>query len=69
METWQADDLHHQVVAMAEAIQQLGIREVTFYWYRKEYGGMCGDQLSQIKWLERWNQWLWRAVADPTLED
>lgn len=30
---------------MSDAIRQLGVSEVTFYRWRKEYGGMNGDQL------------------------
>ena len=33
---------------MAGAIRQLGISEVTFYGWRKEYGGMSGDQLRRL---------------------
>jgi transposase-like protein len=30
---------------MADAIRQIGVTEVTFYRWRKEYGGMKSDQL------------------------
>ena len=40
---------------MANAIRQLGVSEVTFYRWRKEYAGMSGDQLR-------------RAVSDLTLD-
>ena len=33
---------------MADAIRQLGISEVTYYSWRKEYGGMSGDQLRRL---------------------
>ena len=29
-------------------IRQLGISEVTYYRWRKEYGGMSGDQLRRL---------------------
>ena len=35
----QAEVLHGQGMVMAEAIRQLGVSEVTFYRWRKEYGG------------------------------
>ena len=37
--------LHGQDMSMADAIRQLGISEVTYYGWRKEYGGMSGDRL------------------------
>ena len=51
----QAEVLHGQGMSMADAIRQLGISEVTYYRWRKEYGGMSGDQLR-------------RAVSDLTLD-
>ena len=51
----QAEVLHDQGTSMADAIRQLGISEVTYYRWHKEYGGMSGDQLR-------------RAVSDLTLD-
>ena len=45
----QAEVLHGQGLSMADAIRQIGISEVTFYRWRKEYGGMSGDQLRRLK--------------------
>ncbi len=42
-----------QAMSMADAIRQLGISEVTFYRWRKEYAGMSGDQLRRLKELEK----------------
>ena len=64
----QAEVVHGQGMAMAEAIRQLGISEVTFYRWRNEYGGMSGHQLSRLKQLEKENERLRRAVADLTLD-
>jgi transposase-like protein len=64
----QAEVLHGQGVSMADAIRQLGISEVTFYRWRKEYGGMSGDQLRRLKELEKENERLRRAVSDLTLD-
>ena len=36
----QAEVLHGQGMSMADAIRQLGISEVTFYRWCKEYAGM-----------------------------
>jgi len=64
----QADVLHSQGMAMADAIHQLGVSEVTFYRWRKEFGGMNGDQLCRLKDLEKENERLRRAVSDLTLD-
>ena len=64
----QVEVLHGQGMAMAEAILQLGISEVTFYRWRKEYGEMSGDQLSRLRQFEKENGRLRRAVADLTLD-
>lgn len=64
----QADELRSQGMSMADAIRQLGVSEVTFYRWRKEYGGMSGDQLRRLKELEKENERLRRAVSDLTLD-
>jgi transposase-like protein len=64
----QADVLHSQGKSMAEAIRQTGVSEVTFYRWRKEYGGLSGDQLRRLKELEKENERLRRAVSDLTLD-
>ncbi len=64
----QAEVLHGRGMSMADAIRQLGISEVTFYRWRKEYAGMSGDQLRRLKELEKENERLRRAVSDLTLD-
>lgn len=64
----QADVLYSQGMSMADAIRRLGVSEVTFYRWRKEYGGMNGDQLRRLKDLEKENERLRRAVSDLTLD-
>ncbi len=64
----QAEVLHGQGLSMADAIWQLGISEVTFYRWRKEYAGMSGDQLRRLKEREKQNEQLRRAVSDLTLD-
>ena len=64
----QAEVLHGQGMTMADAIRQLGVSEVTFYRWRKEYGEMSGDQLRRVKELEKENERLRRAVSDLTLD-
>ena len=42
----QAEVLHGQGMSMADAIRQLGISEVTFCRWRKEYAGLCATVVS-----------------------
>ena len=64
----QVDVLRGQGMAMVDAIRQIGVSEVTFYRWRKEYGGMKTDQLKRLKELEKENQRLRMAVSDLTLD-
>ena len=48
--------------------RELGITEQTYYWWRREYGGMKVSQARRLKELERENGRLKRAVADLTLD-
>ena len=64
----QVDVLHSQGMTIADTIRQIGVSEVTFYRWRKEYGGMKADQLKRLKELEKENERLRRAVSDLTLD-
>ncbi len=64
----QVDVLRGQGMSMVDAIRQIGVSEVTFYRWRKEYGGMKADQLKRLKELEKENQRLRTAVSDLTLD-
>lgn len=64
----QVDVLRSQGMTMADAIRQISVSEVTFYRWRKEYGGLKADQLKGLKVLEKENQRLRRAVSDLTLD-
>jgi putative transposase len=64
----QVDVLHSQGISMVDAIRQIGVSEVSYYRWRKEYGGMKTDQLKRLKELEKENQRLRRAVSDLTLD-
>ena len=64
----QVDVLHSQGMAMVDAIRQISVSEVTFYRWRKEYGGMKTDQLKRLKELEKENERLRRAVSNLTLD-
>ena len=60
--------LHGQGMLMADTIRRLGISAVTYFRWRKEYGGISGDQLRGLKELEKENERLRRAVSDLTLD-
>jgi len=51
-----------------EVIKTLGIHEVTYYRWRKEYGGLQVSQAKRLKDLERENARLRRAISDLTLD-
>ena len=64
----QVDVLTSQGTSVAEAIRSIGVTEVTYYRWRKEYGGLRGDQVKRLKQLEAENARLRRAISDLTLE-
>jgi len=64
----QVDILTSQGSSVADAIRQIGVTEVTYYRWRKEYGGLKIDQVRRIKELEKENLRLRRAVSDLTLD-
>ena len=64
----EADILISQGKMVAETIRQLGVSDVTYYRWRKEYGGMTTTQVKRLKELEKENQRLRRAVSDLTLD-
>jgi putative transposase len=64
----QADVLISQGHSVAEAIRALAVSEVTYYRWRREYGGLKSDQVRRMKDLETENQRLRKAVAELTLD-
>src|SRR5919205_2850276 len=64
----QVDVLVSQGQTVAEAIRALGVSEVTYYRWRREFGGLKSDQVKRLKDLEAENARLRRAVADLTLD-
>ena len=53
---------------MAEVCREIGVAEVTYFRWRKEYGGLRLDQARKLKDLEKENARLKRAVAELTLD-
>lgn len=64
----QVDVLTAQGQTVAAAVRTIGVTEFTYYRWRKEYGGLQGDQVKRLKELEAENARLRRAVSDLTLD-
>ncbi len=64
----QVDVLVSQGESVADAIRGIGVTEVTYYRWRKEFGGLKSDQVRRMKELETENQRLRKAIADLTLD-
>ena len=64
----QAEVMINQGKKMPEVIKAIGVSEVSYYRWRKEYGGLNVSQAKRLKELERENTRLRRAVSDLTLD-
>jgi transposase-like protein len=64
----QVDVLVSQGQSVAASIRAIGVTEVTYYRWRKEYGSLKSDQVKRMKDLEMENQRLRKAIADLTLD-
>lgn len=49
-------------------VRALQVSEVTYYRWRKEYGGMRVDQARRLKEIEKENARLRKVVAELTLD-
>ena len=65
----EADVLIGQGQTVANVIRHLGVSDVTYYRWRKEYGGLKVDQAKRFKEIEKENARLRRAVSDLTLDN
>ena len=64
----QVDVLLSQGRTVGEAVRSIGVTQFTYYRWRKEFGGLRGDQVKRLKDLEKENDRLRKAVSDLTLE-
>jgi transposase-like protein len=64
----QVDVLVSQGRSVLEAVRAIGVTPFTYYRWRKEFGGLKGDQVKRLKDLEKENERLRKAVSDLTLE-
>ena len=53
---------------ISEITRQMGISDVTFYRWKKLYGGLDSQEIRRLKQLEDENTRLKRLVADLTLD-
>ena len=53
---------------IADLTRRLGISEVTYYRWRKQYAGLESDQVREFKQLQEENQRLKKLVADLSLD-
>jgi putative transposase len=65
----QMEVLISQGQAVETAARSLGISDVTYYRWKKEYGGMRTEQAQRLKELEQENARLKRLVADLSLDN
>ena len=64
----QVDVLLSQGRSVDEAVRSIGVTPFTYYRWRKEFGGLKGDQVKRLKELEKENDRLRKAVSDLTLD-
>lgn len=64
----QIEVMINQGKGIVQACRDTGISDISFYRWRKEYGGLQVDQAKRPKELERENARLKRVVADLSLE-
>ena len=64
----EADVSIGQGQTVADIIRHLGGSDVTYYRWRKEYGGLKVDQTKRFKELEKENVRLERLLADAELD-
>ena len=64
----QADVLIAQGSKIPDVVRTIGVTQVTYYRWRREFGGLQLDQVKRMKELEVENQRLRKAVSDLTLD-
>jgi transposase-like protein len=64
----QVDVLVSQGQNVADAIRSISVSELSYYRWRKEFGGLKIDQVKRLKDLETENARLRKAIADLTLD-
>ena len=65
----EADVLIGKGQTVADVCRQLQITDVTYYRWRKEYGGLSIDQAKRLKELETENIKLRKVIADLSIDN
>ena len=65
----EAQVLQSQGKSVAESVRQLGISDMTYYKWRKEYGGLRVDQAKRFKEMEQENQRLRKVITELTIDN
>ena len=65
----EAEVLQSQGKTITEVVRQLEISDMTYYKWRREYGGLRVDQAKRLKELEQENGRLRKVVADLTIDN
>ena len=65
----EAEVMLSQGATLSAILKKIGISDVTYYRWRKEYGGMMVDQAHRLKELEQENSRLKKLVADLSLDN
>jgi putative transposase len=65
----EAEVMLSQGSMLSAVLKKIGISDVTYYRWRKEYGGMRVDQAKRLKDLEQENSRLKKLVADLSLDN
>ena len=65
----EAEVLQSKGETIAEVVRQLGVSEMTYYKWRKEYVGLRVDQAKRLKELEQENSQLRKVVANLTIDN
>ena len=64
----EAEVLLAQGMKVPEVAKTIGIHEITYYRWRKEFGGLKVSQAKRLKELEKENSRLRKAVSDLSLD-
>ena len=65
----QVEVLQSQGMVVSDAIRQIGVSEVTYYRWRKEYRGMAIHQLKRLKEVEKENEKRAKEEADARVQN
>ena len=65
----EAEVMLSQGAMLSAILKKIGISDITYYRWRKEYGGMRVDQARRLKELEQENSRLKKLVADLSLDN